>query len=198
MRNSLENHKSKGNGKNMKLSSFETLLEGNEIVINYRIESEGDTGVIQQIFNNLDYEIRQWKQGVALINYYNKLNSDQTPLIIDAGANIGASTLYFLNIYKKSFVYSIEPDLNNWHILEINTSNYINNFNFNGGVASKDGNLKLIDPGLSDWGFRTEVTSDIENTVRCISPQTILTSNITEKMSPFIFKIDIFHRDYYI
>jgi FkbM family methyltransferase len=175
----------------MKLSSFDTKVGDESISINYRLESDGDKGVIHQIFNNLDYEVRQWKQGVALVNYYNELPPTSTPLIIDAGANIGASALYFINTFKKSFVYSVEPDLNNWHILEINTADYENKYNFNGGIASADGNLKLIDPGLSDWGFRTEPTNELDNVVRCISPQTILESDKTNGMTPFIFKIDI-------
>lgn len=175
----------------MKISSYEVKLDESELNVNYRLESDGDKGVITQIFHNHDYEVRQWKQGVSLINYYNQMNSNETPLIIDAGANIGASALYFLNIYKKSFVYSVEPDINNWHLLEINTANYKNKFNFHGGIASADGKLKLIDPGLSDWGFRTEVTLETENTIRCISPKSILASDYAKGMKPFIFKIDI-------
>lgn len=44
--------------------------------------------------------------------------------IIDAGANIGMATLFFANKYPAAKIIAIEPDINNFTLLQRNTSGY--------------------------------------------------------------------------
>jgi hypothetical protein len=54
-----------------------------------------DEPVIQQIFVQRDYDIsRLFRAGDLRSVYQQILTAGQVPLIIDAGANIGAGTLY--------------------------------------------------------------------------------------------------------
>jgi len=90
----------------------------------------GDQGVITQIFKDIDYDVNCWAQGKRLIEYYDKKIKSGLMLIVDAGANIGASAVYFLKTFKNSFVYSVEPNINNWKLLELNANNYDNKKTF--------------------------------------------------------------------
>jgi len=70
--------------------------EGTRRDFYYRPESVGDKGVIQQIFQNQDYELGHFRLTERLM----KLGETESRrgrelLIIDAGANIGAAALYF-------------------------------------------------------------------------------------------------------
>jgi len=47
-------------------------------------------------------------------------DSGLRPLIIDAGANIGASPIYFLSRYPDALVVAIEPERNNCALLRSN------------------------------------------------------------------------------
>jgi FkbM family methyltransferase len=176
----------------MELSTLEIKFGENPIQFSYRNQSIGDRGVIKQIFEHEDYGIRQWPQGQTFIQHYLKKTQDKKGLIIDAGANIGASAVYFLELYQNSFVYTIEPDGKNHQLLSINTERYNNKKNFHGAIAGEDGVLYLEDPGHSDWGFRTNENPNGTNgamQVNAISPETIL--NEMHDFIPMIFKIDI-------
>lgn len=111
-------------------------------------------------------------------------------LIVDAGANIGASSVYFNNYFNNVHVFAIEPDVSNFQLLVDNTKDYANQNNFHGAIASYDGELFLTDPGHSDWGFRTAKESQSDSVrVECISPSTVL--NLKSNLEPLLFKIDI-------
>lgn len=60
-------------------------------------------------------------------NHIYRFNSiDRSPLIIDCGANIGLSVLYFKQLYPQSRIIAFEPDDEIFTYLEKNTSRYKN------------------------------------------------------------------------
>lgn len=174
-----------------------TLTVGaREIPFYFRKDSVGDNGVITQIFKQNDYSIEQWHQGRCLIAHYQKLvNGGDRPLIVDAGANIGASALWFSLAYPEAFLFAIEPEENNFKLLELNTANVARKINFLGGIGSADGVATVRDPGLSDWAFRTERlggdAASVGGTINMISPRSILSRAVKEDLTPFILKVDI-------
>jgi FkbM family methyltransferase len=178
----------------MNIISAKVNLEGNERFFSYRPDSVGDQGVIRQIFVNGDYKIQHWEQGKRFVEFYRKLSETSASLIIDAGANIGASAVFFANIYKNSIVFAIEPDITNWHLLSLNT-NALNCYNFLGAISSEDGELTIVDPGRSDWGFMTKKVgssdSDGLKKVESICPASIINHPSVNNAKPLIFKIDI-------
>jgi FkbM family methyltransferase len=179
---------------NMKINTVIIEHDDRELLFNFREDSIADNGVIKQIFQDNDYHIAHWEQGKKLIEYHNQQSKIRPSLIIDAGANIGASAVYFSINYPNSLVFSLEPDTTNWHLLEINTIG-LNVFNFNGAIADVDGELTLVDPGRSDWRFMTTAIS-AENEqgikkVKSISPLSILSHPATQNLNPLILKIDI-------
>jgi FkbM family methyltransferase len=179
----------------MKITTAPIKLNGSEIFFSFRADSIGDQGVIEQIFQNQDYSILHWQQGKKLLDYHNEQSKMRRSLIIDAGANIGASAVYFSNVYSNAVIFTIEPDVDNFHLLEVNT-NGLNIFNFNGAIADIDGELLLEDPGRSDWGFMTKHLNESDKTsnfkkIKSISPASILSHSATLNTNPLILKIDI-------
>jgi len=179
----------------MKLSTINIQHNASSFPFHFREESIGDRGVIQQIFQKQDYDLNFCRQGAILLQYHQEQSQLQPSLIIDAGANIGASAVFFAKSFSNSLVFCIEPEIENWHLLELNTKG-MNVFNFHGAIANVDGELMLEDPGRSDWGFVTkpidvaQARSD-KVIVKSISPASILAHPCAQQTNPLIFKIDI-------
>lgn len=124
-----------------------------------------------------------------MTSYYENLTrAGRAPLIIDAGANIGASVVYFCSVYPDSLVVAIEPEGNNCRLLEMNCEG-LNYRLLEGGIGSENATLFLDDPGRSDWGFRLCETGD--RAVRVYSADDLVNKRIAQGDCPFIFKIDI-------
>ena len=164
----------------------------------FRKNSLGDNLAIKQVFQDVCYRIDHWPQGRALHKFHQEIGGDRPALIIDAGANIGTSAIFFLNIFEGAFVFAIEPEEFNSQLLELNTTSYGQIFNFQGAVASKDGTLCVTDPGKTDMGFRTwevrpgdDGRPNRRQQVPSLSPASILKHPAVAGMAPLIFKIDI-------
>ena len=159
--------------------------EGSKRDFFYRPESVGDKGVIQQIFQNQDYELGHFRLTERLM----KLGETESRrgrelLIIDAGANIGAAALYFSFRFSGSKVIAIEPERKNCELLRMNCAG-LNIAVVEAALGCEAGKSFLSDPGLSDWGFRTGDTGEYE--VDVVSVDQLF----EEKAAPFICKIDI-------
>jgi FkbM family methyltransferase len=109
--------------------------------------------------------------------------------IIDAGANVGMSALYFLNRYQVEKIFCIEPDLQNLKILKKNISNEIANER-----------AIIIEAALSDISGRASWDSEglAYNSKLALSPgdvivQTITINDVIEKYN--IQKIDLIKFD---
>jgi FkbM family methyltransferase len=65
------------------------------------------------------------------------------PLIVDCGANIGLSVIYFKNIYPKSRLLAFEPDESNFEILKLNVQkNSLTNIDlFQSAVWTSNGEI---------------------------------------------------------
>jgi FkbM family methyltransferase len=154
-----------------------------------RSDSPGDRGVIKQIFQKRDYDLSKFAQRANLADYYAALvNSGKKQLIIDAGANIGASVLYFLGAFPQSKILAIEPEKNNCQLLRKNCEG-LNVSVLEGGIGCKNGFMFLTDPGYSDWGFRLGEHGDYQ--VPVYGAEDLVVEQIGKGFSPFIFKIDI-------
>lgn len=76
-------------------------------------------------------------------------------IIIDAGANIGLFSRLLLKENPMSKIYAIEPEENNYQLLNENTKKY-NAEILKGGIWSHDCQLKVITRNTGDWGFAVE------------------------------------------
>ena len=152
--------------------------------------SSTDESVIRQVFQQQQYSLhnlRRWPdiQGLVARN----ASQGRRPLVIDAGANIGASTVYFATKVPGSKVLAIEPVTNNVDILRRNTAG-LDVEVIHAALSANAGISKVVDPGLGFWGFRTEAALDKgDGVVNVTIPDLLLTHR--EGCFPFAVKIDI-------
>lgn len=92
-----------------------------------------------------------------------KFNTQQHPkTIIDAGANIGLTSIYFANKYPNAKIIAIEPEKTNFEVLKDNVALYPNITPIQAAVWHKNEKINLVDPGLGEWGFMTEEADSAE------------------------------------
>lgn len=160
-----------------------TLQSGAEV---HHRGTVADLGVIEQIFRNKDYDLRRFKRSVEIQRFYEATNA---PWILDCGANIGASAIWFSSTYPKATVTAIEPERENFRLLKENSRD-LKVLPINAAVAAKSGKLQLFDPGDGEWAFSTIAGSEgkMLYEVEALSIDELL---LGQNGTPFILKIDI-------
>ena len=154
-----------------------------------RWNSHADFGVYYQVFINKDYDLSRFALGKRVQALYESMIRDgQRPLIVDAGANIGASAVWFASSFPKSKILVIEPAPNNCDLLKRNCAS-VDYELFAGGLSSEDGTMYLSDPGCGAWAFRVVEKGSIP--VPVFSASKLIDSQIVQSKVPFICKIDI-------
>ena len=155
-----------------------------------RKASRSDRAVVEQVLVQKCYDMRRFRQSVLLGAYYAKLLEQKaTPLIIDAGANIGASTIWFASNFPGSHVVAIEPERSNCELLRKNCRGL--NYNLlEGAISSHDGEGFLHDPGGGEWSYQVRPGGPGFR-VPLHSAARIVTECKASGMRPFLCKLDI-------
>jgi FkbM family methyltransferase len=152
---------------------------------------------VQQIFVQRDYDISRLSRAPDIVAFYQQVVAQgRVPLIIDAGANIGASTLYLADTWPDARVIAIEPDTGNMDLLRGNTDGLSNVSCIHAALAAHTGEMLLIDPGVGHWGFRAFQPNEVsaEATVREHVPalgMDDLLRQFSHRYAPFLCKLDI-------
>ena len=73
--------------------------------------------------------------------------------IIDAGANIGLASAFFASRYPDAKIVALEPNTDNFALLQRNTKNYANVATERAALWCEEKTLRLSDPGRGEWGF---------------------------------------------
>ncbi len=127
---------------------------------------------------------------------YDFLVKTQPGVIIDAGANIGLTSIYFANKYPGARIVALEPEQSNFELLKINTAQYPNIVPVQAALWDKNEAINLVDPGLGKWGFMTEkndssksLTAKHCHSVPAMTVDKIMQDYNLEKID--ILKIDI-------
>jgi FkbM family methyltransferase len=76
-------------------------------------------------------------------------------VIVDAGANVGLSALYFANRYPTAHILAVEPEARNFALLASNVAPYTNVTPVEGAVWGENADVDLFDPGIGHWGYVT-------------------------------------------
>ncbi|MBK8712931.1 MAG: FkbM family methyltransferase [Niastella sp.] len=99
-----------------------------------------------------------------------KVPKDLSPVfIIDCGANIGLSAIYFASKYPAAKIIAIEPDKQNFEVLQKNASFYGNITCLNKAVWSGPASMEMIDMGTGNWSLRVkESAPGKENTIEAV------------------------------
>jgi FkbM family methyltransferase len=75
-------------------------------------------------------------------------------VIVDAGANVGFTSVFFARRYPQARIIAVEPDSSNFAILTRNTEPYANITAIRAALWKESKRLAIVDPGLGYWAFR--------------------------------------------
>jgi len=122
-----------------------------------------DSYTIQEIFGKNEYDFE-----LPFIPKY----------IIDGGANIGLTSIFFANKYLDSKIIAIEPEENNFNLLKRNTIKYKNISIVKNAIWKKNAIVEVKDRGFGIRGFIVEeVTTETPESFHCISILELLPEN---------------------
>jgi FkbM family methyltransferase len=77
--------------------------------------------------------------------------------IVDAGAYIGLSSVFYANKYPEAKIVAIEPERSNYQMLKRNVAPYPNIIPLQRALWKNTKRLSLKNRGLGSWAFQTEV-----------------------------------------
>ena len=117
-----------------------------------------DLDVLLQFLSDKHYDITY----PADINY-----------ILDGGGNIGLAAVFFANKFPQAKIISIEPDPENFHLLEKNIQQYPNIIAVKAGLWSKDTFLEIYNEGEGKWALMVKESND-ENGIIAVSIPSLL------------------------
>ena len=148
-----------------------------------------------------DSDIRVFKQ-IFVDNEYDSLNLPKVvDTIVDLGANIGLSALFFMKKYPDARIIAVEPDAVNFEIMKRNLEDYSSHVTLlNAAIWPSDGEVSLVEhdesnEGLGAWGYRTEtLTEGAEGSVSAISIPTLMKQSSINYID--ILKVDIEGAEY--
>lgn len=89
--------------------------------------------------------------------------------VIDCGANIGLATRYLKNSFPNAVIIAIEPDAENFHLLEENLKGLPDCHAVQAAVWPVDGWVELDRDGLRHSAFRTKATTNGKGSIEAIS-----------------------------
>lgn len=111
-------------------------------------------------------------------------------VIVDAGANVGMTSIYFANLYPSARIIALEPIVSNFEVLLENTKGYTNIECLNVGLWSHKSELSFHGEAGKEWGYEVrERTSPSEGTITAIGMRELLEDLDLEAVD--VLKIDI-------
>lgn len=124
---------------------------------------------------------------------YGTIKCQKAKVIIDAGANIGASAIFFARKFPDAYIFAIEPEHTNFNLLLENVKKYENIFPIKAALWDEKCTKILKDRKTGPWGYTVaETHNDIESTgqeIDCISMEMIIREHNLDKVD--ILKLDI-------
>lgn len=158
--------------------------KGNRVTVR---AGDSDMGAVRQVLGHHEYDLgfhrTAWKR--IEDRYAEIVRTGGVPAIVDAGANIGAASIWYKRRFPQAAVVAIEPDPENARLTRLNTQGLDNVHLLEAAIGSEPGFVGLTGPGES-WAVRTERA---EAGIRVVT--------IDEAVAqvpggvPFIAKIDI-------
>lgn len=176
----------------MALQAVRSRRTGRKIA--YRVRDKNDLSVAIQMFGREEYAIREFRRAADVEARYRAIiASGKEPLLLDCGANIGLSALFFRDVFPKARIVAVEPDPDNFAIMQQNVTP-AGVIPVQAAVAATARRGRIADPGQGGCGKRVE--DDPEGSVVFLSIDDLM-SRHGEGAEPFLLKMDIegFERD---
>ena len=112
---------------------------------------ESDLFVASQIFGWTEYDIGSDRQNAVRMLAQTLVAQGDVPVIVDAGANVGYSALYFADTYPEAFVLAVEPDAETYRMLEQNCAGHDRIKPVHAALWSHDRGVELSGSELNSW-----------------------------------------------
>jgi FkbM family methyltransferase len=111
-------------------------------------------------------------------------------LIIDGGANVGCTTLWFAEKFPQAKIIAVEPEESNFKVLQENIKQLPNVKAIRAGIWDKSCDLQVKDIGLGNWAFEIEQAGENEkNKFSAVTINQILAESGFQEID--ILKLDI-------
>ena len=128
---------------------------GTERLLDLR-DGTTDLTVFREMFVDRPYDLTGLKRLADVEQHYGDiLARGRRPLIVDAGANVGLSVIFFREQYPEALIIALEPEQDNFAELERQVANDPLCISLQAGLAPSDGHVNIVDAGEGEWGFRT-------------------------------------------
>jgi FkbM family methyltransferase len=155
-------------------------------------DTSADRTVMDQIFTEESYSLARLTRWPGIRRLTAAGPDAPRPLIVDAGANFGASCVYFALLHPQAMIVAVEPEPGNYRLLQRNAAQIAHAYTVQAALASRTGHVQITDPGIGDWGFRAGADvaqGPVIGEVRAITIGDILAA--AGPATPFILKVDI-------
>ncbi len=166
----------------------DVIVEGLTVKVAHR-GTPTDLAIIDVVFKHRQFYPNADRADHLVHDYERIVQSGNTPLIIDAGANIGTSTIWFAETFPKAHIVAVEPDDENFVLLAMNSEGRWIDLR-KGAVGANNGVGSLVDPGRGPLGFMMSDYAGGRPTLRW-GVDKIIEEKLAIGMEPFIFKCDI-------
>jgi FkbM family methyltransferase len=119
----------------------------------------------------------------------------ETPLIIDAGGNIGLAAIWFAETFPNAQIVSIEPEARNAALLRKNVAAYDDRVRvIEGALTAASDPVVITNPRAGAAGFQTAAANALPSEGETVTVPGISVDDIAagaDAAAPFIVKIDI-------
>lgn len=102
-------------------------------------------------------------QEVLVKTQYESKLPKSPKVIVDAGANIGLTAIFFANRYPGARIIAVEPDSSNYEMLRKNIAPYSNIVAVRAALWNENKEINLIDPGAGQTAYQTHDGSGVPN-----------------------------------
>ncbi|HYD23648.1 MAG TPA: FkbM family methyltransferase [Croceibacterium sp.] len=114
-----------------------------------------DFETFRQVFRNRDYDLDAAYERRVMDRYRAIVAAGQCPVIVDAGANVGAATLWLARKYPEARLLAVEPEPDNARILRENVGGLRRVTIVEAAIGSAGGFVSVTGDH-SGWAARTE------------------------------------------
>jgi FkbM family methyltransferase len=164
------------------------LCKRSRRILVFRLRSLDDWFTMHQVFGVEEYDLKQLTRYEAIKDRYETLlASGRVPVIVDCGANIGLSVLYFSTLFPRAAIVALEPEDGNVRLARENARG-CNATILHAAISTTDGSVD-VEAGGRDNAFRTVRSAD--GRVASLSVPSVLQQTAVSNGEPFIIKIDI-------
>jgi FkbM family methyltransferase len=154
-------------------------------------EGTSDYAVLEQIFHTEEFNISTAPQFAWIRAAYERmLAAGEPPLVVDCGANIGLSALYFASRLPEAKIVGIEPARDNVELARKNTGQNPLIEIIEAAVHDTAAALEITDPGAEKFAYRVRETQARSAT----SVETVTIGDVMERYGAtrnLIVKVDI-------